>query len=286
MSLIFTVPQSHCVVIERFGKFSRVCSQGLRVKIPFLESVRHVPEWGQVANKRGMFIELTEQQSDTPPRDCHTRDNVTVSANASIYWRIVDPVKALYEVDVLPAAISDTALNALRSNIGSLDLDTVLSERQRLNDSISNQLSQVGSKWGVHFTRVEIQELRTSDATADAMRQQMEAERRRRSIVAQAKGEAEQQIMLAQAKHKATVLLAEGEAKALELLAGAELKYLEQLGTVMDRESASRILLAQKMLESLEKISGNPAHKVFLPNDLRGMLMLNDGPSHSRENAQ
>jgi len=86
MAWLFTVPQSHCVIIERLGRFNRVAGQGLHVRLPFIESVRRVPEWGGVANKRGVEIELTEQQTDTPARQCHTKDNVAVRANASVYW--------------------------------------------------------------------------------------------------------------------------------------------------------------------------------------------------------
>ena len=83
ISVLFTVPQSHCVAIERFGKFSRVAKQGLRFRIPFIESVKLLEGWGSIANKQGYYIELTEQQLDTPPRQCHTQDNVPIQANAS-----------------------------------------------------------------------------------------------------------------------------------------------------------------------------------------------------------
>lgn len=148
MSLIYTIPQSHCVILERFGKFTRIQSQGLRFRIPIVETIRRVDTWGPTANKHGFLIELTEQQTDTPPRQCHTNDNVPVTANASVYWRITDSRRALYEVDVLPQAVADIALNALRSNIGTLELDAVLSERARLNERIAAQLSETAKKWG------------------------------------------------------------------------------------------------------------------------------------------
>ena len=154
MQLIYTVPQSHCVVIERFGKFSRIQRAGIRFRVPLLEKIRLLETWSETANKEGWIMELTEQQTDTPSRQCHTRDNVPITANASVYWRITDPRRALYEVDVLPQAVADIALNALRSNIGALDLDTVLSERQELNQRIAAQLSETAKKWGVLFTRV------------------------------------------------------------------------------------------------------------------------------------
>jgi len=188
MALIYTVPQNHVVLIKRFGKHSRVQRDGLRFKIPFIESTKKVYEWDGAANKNGYYIELSEQQTDTPPRQCQTQDNVTIDANASIYWRITDPVKAAYDIDVLPKSIADIALNALRSNIGKIKLDQVLSERQNLNQKIAAQLVETASKWGITFTRVEIQEINYSSETAEAMMQEMTAERKKTCINGRSRG--------------------------------------------------------------------------------------------------
>src|SRR6185436_8963826 len=133
MSLIYTIPQNHCIIIERFGKFSAVQNEGLNFKIPFLDTIKTFGNWQGQAVKRGWLIELSEQKTDTPARQCQTKDNVTIQADASVYWRIIDPVKAVYNVDILPSSVSDIALNALRANIGTITLDQVLSERQDLN---------------------------------------------------------------------------------------------------------------------------------------------------------
>ena len=134
MSLIYSVPHSHAVLIERMGKFSKIQKEGMNFKLPFMESIKRVDYWGDTANKKGYLIELTEQQTNTPSRQCQTKDNVTIEADAAVYWKIIDPVKAVYEVDVLPDSVSDLALNALRSNIGKLSLDEVLSERAKLHE--------------------------------------------------------------------------------------------------------------------------------------------------------
>lgn len=246
----------------------------MRFRLPIIEQIRTVPEWGGEVNNQGYLIELTEQQTDTPPRQCHTKDNVTIEANASVYWRIVDPVKALYEVDILPRSVADVALNALRANIGTLDLDEVLSERQQLNDRIAAQLSKVAQKWGLQFTRVEIQELRTTDETANIMRQQMEGERHRRAMVSVAAGEAEAKLTIAKAERDAAILRAEGQAKALETVATAEITYLKKLGEAMDSSAAARVLIAQKVLDGFDVITKNPAHKVFLPNSMNGLFTI------------
>jgi regulator of protease activity HflC (stomatin/prohibitin superfamily) len=282
MGIIYSVPQAHCVVIERFGKYARTQREGMRFKLPWMEKVRRVESWGTIANKRGFQIELTEQQMDTPKRKCHTSDNVPVTANAVIFWRIVDPRRALYEVDVLPKAIIDVALNALRANIGLTDLDTLLSDREGMNTRIAAQLAETAAKWGIQFTRVEIQEIETDDKVAKSMQQQMDAERERRSIVARAEGRSEAAVMVAEAQKKAAILRAEGHAKSLEIISHAEQQYLMTIGMGVSDVQAAKLLMAQKYIDGFEKITANPAHKVFLPNNFSALFSFpvdDEGPS-------
>ncbi len=278
--MFFTVPHSHCVIVERLGTYNRTCTQGINFQLPVIESVRRLEGWGNQANKYGYQIEMTEQQSDTPSRQCHTRDNVTIEANASVYWRIFDPQRAVYAVDILPKSLTDVALNALRSSIGQLDLDEVLSERQKLNDKIGRELQKVFEGWGVNLLRVEIQELHTTDETANAMRRQMEAERGRRAAVLEAEGKAEAAIKTAEADRKATLLRADAQAKALHAIGEAEEAYLARLMKTLGPDAAAQVLVAQKMLEGYERIASNPAHKVFLPRDFSAMITADcDGRS-------
>lgn len=272
MALIYTIPQNHVVLIQRFGKFSRVQRDGLVFKIPFIEQIKRLPEWLGTANKRGYFIELSEQQTDTPSRQCQTIDNVTIDANASIYWKIIDPVKAVYEVDILPKAVADIGLNALRANLGKLKLDQVLSERQNLNEKISAQLSESASKWGILFTRVEIQEINYSSETAEAMMQEMAAERKRRAVVAEANGQATATKMKAEAESEATLIRAKAQAESIKIVAEAESVYLEKLKEKVSAEVAGNIILTQKYIDGMEVITRNPGDKVFLPNSVNGVM--------------
>ena len=278
MDIIYTIPQSHCVVVERLGKFSRIQTAGLNFRIPFIEKPRRVDiagsSWGGTANKDGFQIELTEQRSDTPSRTVYTSDNVKVQANASIYWRITDVRRALYEVDSLPDSLTDVALNALRSCVGEMTLDSLLSQRQEISQKISAQLSENSAKWGVNILKIEIQELATDEETTQAMLQQLEAERRRRATVAEAQGAAEAAVMVAEAEKSAEVLKAEGKAAALELISTAERQYLNRLVDAIGAENAGRVLIAQKVLETYGEISGNSANKVFLPNNFQGVFSL------------
>lgn len=274
MGLIYTVPQNHVVLIKRFGRHARVQTDGLFFKLPFIESIKYVYEWEGVANKKNYLIELSDQQTDTPPRQCQTRDNVTIDANASIYWKITAPVKAAYEVDILPKSISDIALNALRSNIGKIKFDQVLSERQNLSEKISEELQENANKWGVSITRVEIQEINYSSETAEAMMQEMTAERKKRALKAQAEGEAEAELAKANAEADAIKIKAQAQAEALKTIANAESEYLSKLTEKTSPEIAGNIIISQKYIDGMKSISNNPSHKVFIPNNFNGLFQF------------
>ncbi|SLM29380.1 Band 7/Mec-2 family protein, putative (modular protein) [Desulfamplus magnetovallimortis] len=261
MGILISVPQSHVVVLTRFGKYSKTLTEGLRFKMPFIHKIYRVDHWNDIANKNGFEIELSEQNFNTKPNECHTKDNVPVTVDASIYWRITDVRKAVFEVDHLPEAIIDSCLNTLRSKIGSLTLDDILRTRKELNEKVTIDLSNTAQKWGININRVEIRELSTSDETAEAMRQEMAAERKRRASVLEAEGLAE-----------ATIKVAEAEAAALLHKADAEAKYIKKLSETLGEEIIGKILLAEKIMESYKSISSNPANKVFLPSNISTLM--------------
>jgi regulator of protease activity HflC (stomatin/prohibitin superfamily) len=260
MQVFFQVPQSHVVALTRFGKFSRLLPQGLHARIPLLESVYYV-NWGNIANKEGCYIELTEQIIDTKPKECHTKDNVPVTIDAAIYWRIIDVAKALFEVDILPRSLIDSCLNALRAEIGKLSLDQVLSSRRELSERVAASLLDISTKWGVSISRVEIQELKTTDDTADAMRMEMAAERKRRAAVLEAEG-------IAEARKKT----AEAEAYAIKIKADAEAEYINKLSETLGPDQVSKLLMIDKILEGYKSISQSPSSKVFLPANVQTIL--------------
>jgi regulator of protease activity HflC (stomatin/prohibitin superfamily) len=276
--MITTVPQNHCRIIERFGKPVKVQHSGLRFRLPIIDTVRDVSDvWGRETHKKGVFIELTEQIVDTNPRECITKDNAKVTVDSVISWRVVDPIKAVYEVDHLHQSLLQAALNVIRSEIGSRDLDEALSTRASLNETIVAGLVDTLNKWGVQILRVEIQELKTDDKTSAAMLQQLEAERKSRALSSEAVGQAEATIKAATADRESSVQRAEGQAKALGIIATAEKAYLTDLSEVVGAEEAARILLAQKVIDGFDRISQNPADKVFLPTSMTGVLELSSG---------
>jgi len=273
--MITTIPQNHCRIIERFGKPVKVQHSGLAFKLPIIDTVRDVSDvWGLETNKGGKFIELTEQIVDTNPRECITRDNAKVTVDCVISWRVADPIKAVYEVDHLHQSLLQATLNVIRAEIGSRDLDEALATRARLNETIVAGLVDTLKKWGIQILRVEIQELKTDDRTGKAMLQQLEAERKSRALSSEAEGRAAATIKEATADRESAVQRAEGQAKALNIIASAERAYLDTLSESIGAAEAARILLAQKVIDGFDRISQNPADKVFLPSSMSGILEL------------
>lgn len=276
-SIVFTIQQGHCAIIERLGKFSRVRKAGLATRLPLIETVRYVGDsWGEVANKRGWLIELTEQQSDTQARQTQTKDNVTLeSLDASIYWRILDPAKAVYEIDRLPTMIQDTALNCLRAHVGRMALDELLGAKAELARSITSELNQTMTRWGIQLNRVDIQEIRYDEKTAAAMRQQMDAERKARALVLEAEGEARATVRVAEGDREAAVIRAQGDAQALLLMSQADSKYLERIGSQIDSKKASDVLIAMKYIEGFNTITKGSKDtdrtSIFMPNSAAGL---------------
>lgn len=194
MAFINIVPQGHCRIVERFGKPIRIQRNGLVFTWPILESHKKIDidKWrGRTyVGSDATLIALTEQITDPGEREYFSKDNVKLFANCVYRWRIIDPIKAVYDVDDFHKSLNESVLNSMRSEIGSRSLDVILSSRKELNEKVLSAISSTLLRWGIQLTSVELQEVRADDATAAAMLQQMEAERKSRAIVSQAEGEA------------------------------------------------------------------------------------------------
>ena len=281
--MISWIPEGHVAIMEYFGKFSHVQEAGFYTYIPGVYTPKGVYSWGNVANKNQYLIETSEQQSNTPTRYCQTKDNVTLKASTSVGWKIIDPKKAVYAADRLPAMISDLALNSLRANIGTLSLNEVFSSRDKLNQNINTQLAETVSQWGIKLLRVEIQELTYTDEVAHAMMKEMIADREKKAKVTAAEGDALATLSKAKARGEAIeiearayanakVIEAEASAKSVALNAEAERNYLNELKKEITPEQAVQILDTEKNRKSLEQITSNPSHKVFLPSQTQTMI--------------
>lgn len=260
MPLFYRVPQATVIIIERLGRFNRIVPSGLRFCIPGVDRAKQLPLWPQgvraYSSGDPILIELAEQQTDTQPRTVITRDNVEMLADASVFWQITDPKRAVYEVDLLPRSITDLAVVTLRNLLGATTLNDALGARARINEGLLAEIEATSRKWGVRVNRVELQELRAANPEASgAMLQQMSADREREARVAKAEGERE-----------ARRLKAEGTAEALATMVDMDMMIFRRAAAEMGKDRAYRYLLAMKYMQTLEIVAESPSMKILLPS--------------------
>lgn len=280
MGFFYIVPQSQCLILESFGKFSGVLHAGFHVKYPW-QKIKRVEEWGDTANKNHLYIELTEQQSDTSPRSYFTKDNIKVDVDAVVRWRIIDPRKAVYEInDDMPSQFLETVLSGLRAKIGSMNLDEVNSNRSEISNDITGRLRETCKSWGLMVASVEIKELNVESGTEKMMLQQADAERQGRSLKIVTEAQAKAKILTALAEKRVKIIEAEGEKISLSLIAEGESIYLKNLIDQVGPEMASKILMAAKAVSGYKAISANPADKVIIHDGSGPNILLNEAWSH------
>ena len=276
------VPQKKVLIIERLGKFNSRAEAGLNIIVPFLDSVRDV-------------IDIREQITSIEPQPVITRDNVTMAVDAVIYYIIVDPVRATYEIQNLRWGLEQLTLSALRNVIGALDLDHTLTSRDTINQQLRAVLDTATQAWGVKDVRVELKNITPPEEVRLTMEKQMTAERTRRAVVTAAEGEkssailraegqrqsqivsaegAKQSSILAAEGSKASVILAaEAEAEARLRVAQAEAQAIQMVTQVLTGVSdPAQYLIAQKYLDSLGKIATGADKIVFMPVEATAVM--------------
>jgi regulator of protease activity HflC (stomatin/prohibitin superfamily) len=265
------VPQKQVKIIERLGKFHRPAEAGLNTIFPFFDSVRET-------------IDLREQITKIEPQSVITRDNVTMEVDAVIYFVVVDPVRATYEVQNLRWGIEQLTLSALRNVIGALDLDHTLTSRDAINSQLRTVLDSATQQWGIKVMRIELKNITPPEEIRLTMEKQMTAERTRRAVVTTAEGEKasailraegqkQAQIVNAEGSKEAAILAAEGEAQARLRVATAEAQAIQMIGQAIGvAGSPAQYLIAQKYLEALGQIATGADKLVFMPYEASGVL--------------
>jgi regulator of protease activity HflC (stomatin/prohibitin superfamily) len=256
-------------VVERLGKYQRTVESGLIFIIPFIEHIRKV--------------DLREQVVDVPPQEVITKDNTVVIVDCVIFYEVVDPFNAVYNVVNFYQAITKLAQTNLRNIVGDLELDQTLTSREMINTHLREVLDEATDKWGTRVVRVEIQRIEPPKDIVDAMSKQMKAERMKRASILEAEGYKQSEIKRAEGDKQAAILEAEGQAEAIKKVADAN-KYQEI--AIAEGEAKANIsvyqsihdgnptndLIAIKYLEALEKIADGNSTKIFLPAELSGIL--------------
>jgi regulator of protease activity HflC (stomatin/prohibitin superfamily) len=290
------IKQSQVVVIERLGKYHSTLDSGINIIWPILDVPRKINWFNDSGLSRGSAefgieytkvdrIDLRETVFDFPKQSVITKDNVNVEINALLYFQIMDPVRAVYEIEDLPLAIEKLTQTTLRNIIGELELDQTLSSRDTINSRLQIILDDATNKWGVKVNRVELQDIHPPHEIQEAMNKQMMAERERRARVLEAEGlktasilksegQKESEINLAEAEKKSEILKAEGKANAKIKLAEAEKESIELITTSIDKKSDPvKYLIAMKYIETLEKmVEGDDNKVVYMPYEATAAL--------------
>jgi len=277
------VPQAKVLVVERLGKFHHVAQSGLNILLPFLDSPRAIELRGPGGRLlRSSTVDMREQVMGFETVPVITHDNVTMNVGSVIYYQVVDPAKALYEIENLGLAIEQLTMTNLRNIMGGLSLDETLTSRETVNTKLRVVLDEATEKWGVKVTRVELREIEPPAAIKEAMAKQMTAERERRaevtkaegdkaSAVLQAEGDKASRILRAQGERDATVAQAEGRKKAAILEAEGKSEATRLVFEAIHSARATPEVLALRYLEALQDI-GRGSNKVFVPYEATAAL--------------
>ena len=289
------VQQSEAMVIERFGRYARTLTAGFNIIVPIYEKpraiiFRHSRELPD-GNKYVQFtkkerIDLRETVYDFPKQNVITKDNVGTEINALLYYQVMDPIKAVYEIENLPLAIEKLTQTTLRNVIGELDLDECLTSRDTINAKLRTILDETSNKWGVKVNRVELQDINPPRDIREAMEKQMRAERDRRAqiidaegskraVILQAEAVQQKQINEADGQKQAQILEAEGDAQARIRRAQGEAEAIKLVTQAIQGTKAdpANYLIAMRYLETLSDMTSGQNNKVvYIPYEATGVL--------------
>jgi regulator of protease activity HflC (stomatin/prohibitin superfamily) len=281
------VSQSETMIVERLGKYNRTLNAGINVILPIIEQAKEtIVRRQNGALSRTSRIDMREQVYDFDKQSVITKDNVMTEINALLYFQIVDPMKAVYEIQNLPVAIEKLTQTTLRNVVGEMELDETLTSRDTINSKLRNVLDDATNKWGVKVNRVELQDITPPESIRRTMELQMQAERNRRAEILKAEGEKQAQILnsegekqaeinAAEADKQANILKAEGEARAKVLQAEAEAAAIRNIAEAVADRGADPVnyLLAVKYIETLKEVAGGQQNKtVYLPYEASNLL--------------
>ena len=279
------ISQSETKIIERLGRYHATLSPGVNIIVPFIDRAKEIVV---LRNGRYLYsanIDLREQVYDFDRQNVITKDNIQMQINALLYFQIVDPFKAVYEINNLPNAIEKLTQTTLRNIIGEMELDQTLTSRDTINTKLRAVLDDATNKWGIKVNRVELQDIMPPESVLTAMEQQMQAERNKRAVILtsegqkqsailQSEGEKTSTINRAEAAKQQEILRAEGEAQARIRKAEAEAIAIEKITEAVGKSTnPANYLLAQKYIQMMEELAkGDKTKTVYLPYEATNML--------------
>ena len=263
------VPQGYAYTIERFGRFTHTLSPGLNFLIPFVETV-------------GKRVSVMETVMNIPPQECISQDNVMVKIDAVCFYQVIDPSKSAYEIGDLEIGIKNLVMTNIRTALGSLELDALLSNREAISNRLMAVVKPAVENWGVRMLRVEIADVTPPTDLIDAMASQMKAERLKRAQILEAEGRRQAEILTAEGEKQAQILKAEGEREAAFMQAEARVRSAQAEAKATQSVSeaiatgdinAIHYFVATRYIDALSAIGhGDSSKVVFMPLDASSVM--------------
>lgn len=259
ISSIRIVNTGYLCVVERFGQFDRVLEPGWHFIIPFVDYVRR-----KVSTK--------QQILDVQPQSIITRDNVKLSVDNVIFFKVLNARDAVYNIEDYKSGIIYSAMTNIRNILGNMSLDEVLSGRDKINQDLLSIIDEITDAYGIKILSVEIKNIIPPAEIQQAMEKQMKAERDKRAMILQAEGLRQSQVEKAEGLKESQLLEAEGKAKAIEEIASAEANAIMKVNRSIIESGTDERVIALKQIEALKEMATNPANKLILPNEMLSSL--------------